>query len=342
MRLPAAAVLFCFASPSLAHTGSVLAQDVPLGWPFAPEVLAAIALLAWTYASGMARRRGAAVSVSPWRHASFFAGLAALFAALQSPLDSAAEHSFVLHQVQHLLLQSIGPMLLMLAYPQAALVAGTPQALRSGALAPVLSSRSLRGALGFVSHPAAATLLVVGLLFLWHVPRYHEAALADDAIHYLMHFTLLASGLLFFWRVFDPRPAPVGSGYGARLTMVLAVIAATTPLGAYLALKSAVLYPGYEAKGKLWHELTALQDEQLGGLVMWIPGGLVLAVAVLLVLRQWGGREAALESRGLRSPAAISVSAELRARNRSLALRLLAVAISMMAGTILAASIGRL
>ncbi|MGQ0546701.1 MAG: cytochrome c oxidase assembly protein [Betaproteobacteria bacterium] len=339
MRALAGALSLAIPLAAFAHGGE--AQTDRLAWPFAPEILALTLLLGWSYAAGILRRRNASHPVSAWRHASFFAGMTALLASLQSPLDTAAEHSFALHQLQHLLLQSIGPMLVMLAAPQATLVAGMPPALRSGALAPVVSSGGLRAMFHIAARPAAATLLFVGSIYFWHVPRYHELALAGDATHYFMHFTMLFSGLLFFSQVFDPRPVPPGAGYGARLTMVIAAIAATTPLAAYLALKSSVLYPAYGANGRLWPQLGALHDEQLGGLVMWIPGGLVLAVAVLLVIRLWGMRESALDSRRGRAPApSAAARADLQARNRRLGLRLLAIAISMMAGSIIAASIG--
>lgn len=340
------ALLLGVAATAFGHGEDGHAEGAALAWPFAPEILAGTFLFACVYAAGMLRRREAANRASAWRHVSFFAGLAALLAALQSPLDAAAEHSFALHQVQHLFLQSVGPMLLMLAAPQAMLVAGMPQAWRAGALAAVVSNTAVRAIFGLAARPAAATLLLVGSLFFWHIPRYHDLALADDGVHYLMHFTMLASGLLFFWRLFDPRPAPAGAGYGVRLTMTFAAITATTPLGAFLALKSAVLYPGYDAQGRLWPQLGALQDEQLGGLAMWIPGGLILAVAALLVIRLWGARERLSEKRRLRelasnAPPARAAGVALRAKNRALAFRLLAISALMMVATILGAAIGQ-
>lgn len=176
----------------------------------------------------------------------------ALLAALQSPVDTLAEHSFAMHQVQHLLLRGVGPMLIFLAAPQALLAAGLPQALREHVLGPLLSSRGVRTLFGLFAHPAAATLWLLAVPVFWHLPEYHDRSVLDDATHYVMHVTMLLSALFFFWRVFDPRPAPIGASYGTRVVMCWAAIAGTIPLGAYLTLKSTSLYAAYDQNGRTW------------------------------------------------------------------------------------------
>jgi len=157
-------------------------------------------------------------------------------------------------------------------------------------LAPLMRSRALRLLLGCLAQPAIATLLFVGSMYFWQIPGLHDLTLLDAPLHYLMHTSMLFTGLVFFWRVLDPRPKPLGAGYGTRIVMVTAAISGTLPLGAYLALKSPVLYPSYDWFGRLWN-LDALVDEGLGGLVIWIPGGVVCALAILITLRMWGAQE---------------------------------------------------
>jgi putative membrane protein len=280
-----------------AHAGGSESTNPWSNWPFEPEILAGVSIAAALYLAGCARRYGRTTPVSAWRHASFFAGLAMLLIALQSPLDALADHSFTMHQVQHLLLGALGPMLLLLAAPQTLLVAGMPDAMRRLVLAPLLVNRSVQATFAFLAHPAVATFVLIAAVYFWHLPKYHNLAVIDVPIHYTMHVTMLVSGLFFFWRVLDPRPAPVGAGYGVRVVMASVAMAGSMPLAAYITYKSSVLYPAYDVKGRLWG-LDALLDERYGGLIMWIPGGIVFGVLLLIVMRFWGRRDAQLNASG--------------------------------------------
>ena len=302
-------------------------------WPLSLEILLPVIIAGSLYTAGLMRRRDRG-GITAWRHASFFGGLAALLVALQSPLDALAEHSFVMHQVQHLFLRSIGPMLLLLAAPQALLIAGMPEALREHVLRPLLASRLIETTFGFFAHHLVATLLLLAVPLFWHLPQYHNLSVVDLRVHYVMHVTMLVSGFFFFWRVLDPRPAPLGAGYGTRIVMSWAAIEGNIPLGAYIALKSSVLYPAYDVHGRLWG-LAALADEQLGGFVIWIPGSMMFVVLLLIVIRIWGARENrldALRRRGI-VPQLAPLS-ERSAANRGLALRLAAIAAVVGAGVV--------
>lgn len=304
-----------------AHSGGAGDADPWTLWPFEPEILASVSTLVWFYVAGWIDRSKRATPV-PWRrHACFLSGVGVLVAALQSPLDTLADHSFAIHQVQHLLLGTLGPILLMLAAPQALLIAGMPRGVRNHVLAPLLASSVLRRLFAFLAHPTIATFIAIAGLLFWHIPAFHDQAVLSVGVHYAMHVTFLFSGLFFFWRILDLRPPPLGTSYGVRIAMSLAAIAATAPLGAYLTLKSSVLYAAYDVKGRL-SALSALQDEQLGGLVMWVPGGLALAVPMLIVIKLWGAREERLDGlrqRGIPLPGGVANSA---ASNRRLAWRL--------------------
>ena len=316
---------------TLAHVGDH-PESIPwTAWNVTPDILAGTVIVAALYGAGQWRLRGKERVTPRWRHWAFFSGLAAVFLALQSPLDALADRSFFMHQVQHLLLQAVGPMLLMLAAPQAVLVAGVPAVLRPSVLAPILTSRLIRHVFGFLARPWIAALLLVASLYVWHWPPYHDLAVLDDIVHYFMHFTLLAAGLIFYWCVFDPRPAPLGATYGTRWNVLLFTMTANMLLGAAIALKDTALYTAYDQLGRLW-DLSALADERIGGLIMWIPGSTLCVPAFLVILRKWNSRESRLDEwrrRGI-TPA----NPDMRTVNLGFALRLAAIALAAFGATI--------
>jgi putative membrane protein len=299
------------------------------GWNLAPDILGGILVVAALYAAGLRRQH---TKVAGWRRAAFFGGLAFVFLALQSPLEAVAERSFFVHQLQHLLLQSVAPMLLMLAAPQAILIAGTPPTLRRAVLSPVFGSRPVRALFGFLARPWSSCLLIVAALYAWHWPPYHDLAVLDDAVHYLMHFTMLAAGLIFFACVFDPRPAPLGARYGTRVNILWVAMTANVLLGAALALKETALYAAYDEIGRPW-AMSALQDEQLGALIMWIPGSVAWVPAFMVLLRMWDSHEARLDERRRRGIPPAAASAGTAANNR-VALWLALAAFVGFAGTL--------
>lgn len=293
-------------------------------------------LVAGIYIRGWSRRRGRPGAPSAARHAGFFAGLLLIVVALATPIDTLGEHSFAMHQVQHLLLAGLGPLLFMVAAPQSLLLAGTPEPVQRlvGAL---LESGTARGFSHMFASPTGSVLFFTITLYFWHLPPVHNQAVLDTGTHYAMHVTMLLAGFLFFWRVFDPRPAPVGTTYGVRLAMAWFVTSVGVPLGAYLALKSRPLYSAYDFTGRPWG-LSAMQDETLGGLIMWIPGGVVYALALLIVIRLWNAREERTDRwrrRGL--PARPEGAAGTG--NRSLVLGLTAIVATVFAAVIAVAAL---
>lgn len=332
--------LFLFsamAQTARAHDDPDLAAGNPWSaWQFTPDIVVATLLVAVLYGAGLWRSRNKQQAARRWHGVSFYAGLGAMFLALQSPIDTFSEHVFVLHQVQHLLLHSLGPMLFMLAAPQGLLITGMPEWLRRYALVPVILNRAVRTIFGFLSQPVVATFLFVGTLYFWQIPSYHDLAVLNDAVHYSMHVTMLAAGLVFFWRVFDPRPAPFGTRYLVRVAMLWVAICTNILIGAFLTLKTEVLYPAYDELGRLWVQ-NALQDEMLGGLTIWIPGSMMCVVAVLIVIRMWGRHDTKRESWCRRGVIAAVGSFEplgnpglqAQSRNRALAFRLAVISLTV-------------
>jgi len=341
------------ATAACAHVGEHHGDEITWNvWVFEPAVIVPTLLVAIVYAAGVGRRRAIDDRMQVWRHVAFAAGLLSVFVALQSPLDSVAEHLFSMHQIQHLLLRMIAPMLIALAAPQAMLISGLPAALRRGALAPVIGNSVLQQIFLFLVQPVVVTLLFVAVLYIWQLPRYHDAALLDDTIHDTMHVTMLTAGLLFWWRVFDTRPAPAGLRYGTRLMMLWIVILTQIALGAYTTLKSDLLYRAYDVVGRLFgvHPLT---DEALGGFIIWVPSAMMGLAAAIYVIHMWGRHETRVEeNRALWSTSDSAVLLypttgaalieQARPKNRILALGIVAFAITMFGMAILAGVLNHL
>jgi len=318
----AAALLLFVPSAALAHGDEIHpGEPIMAMWQFEPEIVLGLLIAAALYVAGV--RRGAGGKW--WRHALFFAGLIALALALLSPIEPLADHVFAIHQVEHMLLRSIGPMLLLLSQPQAALMRGMPDWLRRGVFAPLVSSSGVRSVFGFLSRPAIATLLFVGVSWFWMIPRWHDVAILDEPIHYTWHVTLLLTGLIFFSTIFDPRPAPAGASLGGRLVMFWCAAMGNIVLGAFLTFKSVPLYHAYDVTGRMFG-LAAGTDEQIGGLTMWIPGCMMFAVSAILILHRWGlDEERAADRRrrmGTVEAHAAKQAANLTRTNRALAVGL--------------------
>jgi putative membrane protein len=347
--LPAAAACAHISEHAGDHRDGTIDWNV---WLFEPAVIVPTLLVALVYAAGIGRRRTIDDPVRKWRHLAFGAGLLSLFLALESPLDTMAEHLFSMHQVQHLMLRMIAPMLIALAAPQATLISGLTAGLRRGGLAPVLSNAVLQRIFRFLVHPAVATFLFVAALYVWQVPRYHNAALLDDTIHDIMHVTMLAAGLLFWWRIFDIRPAPGGLRYGTRLMMLWIAILTQIALGAYTTLKSESLYPAYDVVGRLF-DMRPLADEALGGFIIWVPSAMMCLAAAVVVIHMWGTHETRVEEKralwsasnsdALRYPTTgAALIEQARPKNRVMALGVAAFAIMMFGMAIFAGVLNHL
>ncbi len=326
--------------PLLAIVPPVLRVDhiLPLAriwtiWPLTPGITLSTLAIAWLYITGQRDVAAAQVPDRPGalHHLAFFGGVAAIFVALQSPIEPLADHLFVAHQVEHMLLRTAGPMLLMLAAPQAALMRGLPSWTRRRVLAPLVGSPIIR-APGVLGQPAIATVLFVGTTYFWMVPRYHDLAILDEPIHYLWHTTLLLSGLVFFWRLLDPRPYPLGASLGVRLSMFWFASIGNIVLGSYLSFKQGVLYHAYDVMGRLW--LSPTIDERFGGLTMWIPGSMMFAVTSLLMIYRWARQEeraaARLHAAGMVVPTVAEFVASRQAANLKMAIGLLAFAATVL------------
>jgi putative membrane protein len=243
------------------------------------EVVALLVAAACAYIAAM-RRRGE--SIAGGRAACFFAALAAVLVALDGPLhDLADRHLFSAHMVQHLVLTLVVPSLGL---------AGTPSWMIDAALR--LPMRSAVGAvvLRVATRPLPAFSIYAVALIAWHVPAPFETALRSHGVHVLEHLTLIAAATLGWWPVISPSVTAPPLPYGARLLYVFVFGMPMTVVAAMITGAEDLLYPFYAAAPRVI-ALAALDDQRLGGLIMWVPAGLVPLTAFTAVFFRWVASE---------------------------------------------------
>jgi putative membrane protein len=296
-RVWCAAALALLPAVARAHPGlAPRPHDLWSAWSIEPTILAGLALCTWAYARGVRalwRRAGRGRGIAPWRAGCFAAGLLALAAALVSPVDALGEVLFSAHMVQHLLLMMVAAPLLVLGDAVTAALWALPAVARRAVGRAWRRSRALgplRVAWDAARRPLPAWLLHVGTLWAWHAPAPYESAVGHPAVHVAEHATFLVTSVLFWLALADPRPRR-RLGFGAAVAYLFAAGLQGTALGALIAVATRPWYSVYLATTAPWG-LTPLEDQQLAGLLMWIPAGLVYVVALgvelVLVLRERG------------------------------------------------------
>jgi putative membrane protein len=212
--------------------------------------------------------------------------LLAIFIALISPLDNWASLRFSAHMVQHILLMHAAGLLLVLSYPLTPFLLGLPSSV-SAWLGRWWSTSpfSLRRTWGLISQPVFVWILYVTTVWGWHIPEPYTAALENDFIHFLEHLSFLLVATLFWWTIvyyFGRKVARRGAGVIYLFTMAIA----TGALGALLTFSSQPWYPIY-AEAAVWLEISAVEDQNLAGLIMWVPEGVIFTSAALILMKTW-------------------------------------------------------
>jgi len=263
----------------MAHPAAAALPQAP--WAARPEVALALAAAAGIYAAGWWRlaRRGA--PASPARVAAALAGLAAAGAALLSPLDALAHRSFAAHMLQHMLLVAVAAPALLLADPFPVVLWGLPSGARRLAGRWLARPAPLRRLLACATAMPVAFALHAAVVWSWHLPAAYDGALADRLVHDVEHAAFLAAALLFWWPVIHPAPRLRAPGaHAARIVYLVLGAFQTAALGLLLTVAPVVIYRTYAAAAGA----AALDDQALGGVVMWGLGGVVDMVAVLALL----------------------------------------------------------
>ena len=283
-RLTPAIALVC-AGPAWAHG----AEDHEIGWTLGPGVLLPLAIALALYLAGLARlwRRSRRGRPELKRGALHFAiGWAVLAGALVSPLHEAGEVSFTMHMIEHELVMLIAALLLATSRPGPVLLWGFPSVVRRG-LAPVVRMPFWR----WLIAPVVATAIQAAIMVAWHMPALFDRALRSESLHIVQHVCFLTSAMLFWWAVLPRDAARAARLAGALCLFVTSVVGGG--LGALMALDDSPWYSAYAAMATTPFGLTPAEDQQVAGLIMWVPGGAFHLTAALLVL--WGALRSAPE-----------------------------------------------
>jgi putative membrane protein len=229
------------------------------------------------------RRAGEGAGLSRGRAVCFLAGFLVLGLAILSPLDAIGEELFWVHMVQHEVLLLVAAPLLVLSRPLGALVWALPATWRPGSA--VLAERlGLAATMRWMTRPFTAWWIHAVVLWAWHAPALFEAALTHRWVHDLQHVSFLVSSLAFWWALLEAR-----GGAQRQATAVLYLFTTllhTSALGALLTFSQRAWYAPYAVTAPHWG-LDVLEDQQLGGLIMWVPGGTVFLVAALASCAAW-------------------------------------------------------
>lgn len=258
-------------------------QTPPFAWTSVsvhPEVVVGVALLAGLYAGGWVARPGRGrLRDGAW----FGAGLVALLAALNGPLhDLSDRYLLSAHMAQHLVLTLVVP---------PCLLAGTPPWMLDALLRPLWRHRAARAVVRTLTRPLPAFVAWSVALVLWHLPGPHSLALEVHAWHVVQHLTLLAAATLGWWPILSRSTLAPAIPYAAQLLYIFALGMPMTVVAAFITGAERALYPFYAAAPRLFG-LGVLDDQRLGGVIMWVPAGVIPLLAFTVVYFRWAAAEA--------------------------------------------------
>ena len=254
--------------------------DLPfwMPWEFSwPEYLAIALTFAWFV-------RGLKILPKDrhpplWRLICFVAGVASFWIVLQTRIDYYAQHMFFVHRWAHFVLHHAGAFFIAMGMSGQVLFAGMPDFLK-----PAIKSRPVRATMNVLQHPAVAPFLFVGLLYFWLIPTIHTRVMLDRNLYELMNWTMALNGVMFWSLILDSRAKPPARlSHLMRAMLILVIELPQMVLGAILSLSEHDIYPVYTICGRVL-DMTALNDQHYGGLIVWLPGTLTSFAAMIVVL----------------------------------------------------------
>ena len=302
-------------------------------WNLNPGVIAVLLISAFVYIRGWRRgRRLLCDGRDLFRLGAFLAGLAALFLALESPLDAFDYLFLSAHMTQHMLLMMIAPPLILLSHPMLPFLRGLPKQFVKEGLAPFLSWRPLRSVLRLLVAPPVAWIAFALSTTFWHLPRFYELALSSPFWHAAQHASFFWTGILFWWPVVQPGPGKSRWPEWIAIPYLLFADILNTAISAIFVFSGRLLYPTY---GNIHIGGINPQDDQtLAGAIMWVPGSIVyLLPAIVFAMRLLSGpRAPAPIARRVLQPRRVSSrKLNLRVTRRAAQVAMLILAIAIMA-----------
>ncbi len=254
--------------------------SLPFGLTIAVIVVSAIYVRGWN-----AIRKTRPQYFSSSRPLCFLGGMLTLWLAIASPIDGFADVLLSAHMVQHFLLMSAVPPLVLLGAPVVPLLRGLPRWSILKFLGPLVAWRWLRSAGDFFTAPVVAWVVFNGVFLGWHLPRAYDFALRNEDIHDFEHVCFLVTSLFFWYVVIHPWPSRVRSNNWMILLYLLSADIVNTALSAFLAFCNRPIYQFYITGPNPFH-ISALTDQIAGGVIMWVLNSTVFLVpAMLLTVR---------------------------------------------------------
>ena len=272
---------------ALAHGGKPHTwSDLWQSWSFEPVVVISLIVTAWLFVQGTTRlwrKAGTGHGIRYLEVAAFASGWLTLLIALISPLHAWGRVLFSAHMTQHEVLMLVAAPLLVLGRPLISFTWALPLSW-SRAAGAFAKTAWLNSVWHFLTFPFVAWLLHALALWAWHIPKLFDAVLKFETVHTLQHLSFFLSALLFWWALIHGRQGLMG--YGAAVLYVFTTSLHSGLLGAVITFSRAVWFPSYLGLTESWG-LTPLEDQQLGGLIMWIPASLVYIFSGLALFAGW-------------------------------------------------------
>ncbi len=271
-----------------------VARAALTSWSWRPEVIIPLVVLGTLFLAGWRRLRAQSRNTgrhslgAAWRPVCYIAGLLVIALALLSPFDTLVQQLFFTHMIQHLLLIMIAPPLLLLPNPMPFLLWGLPARLRlavGGMINNIVHKQSPAGrVLRWLTAPVIVWFLFVTIVIGWHDPSLYNVALRSEWVHDLEHLTMFGAGMLFWWTVTGAGPRlHKNLSRPAKIAFILSAIPPNMALGIVLAFSQQPIYAFYSDMPRLWG-ISALDDQRISGVIMWIPGNMMYFLAALAII----------------------------------------------------------
>jgi len=269
------------------ETMSPISRAVLASWSFDLKIAFCLALLLILYLRGWRILHRTSPDRFPvWRALAFSGGLTSLWLAIASPLDAFSGLLLSAHMVQHLLLMSVAPPLILLGAPLLPLLRGLPRKFARDGVGPFLTSPALRRVGDRLTHPVSCWIIMAITLCAWHVPAAFDLALHSPAWHKVEHAFFLGAFLLFWWPVVRPFPSRPHWPLWSVPVYLLAADLLNTALSAILTFSDRVLYQSYLEVPRLFGT-SALADQNGAGVIMWVPGSLVFLIPAAVIAMKY-------------------------------------------------------
>jgi cytochrome c oxidase assembly factor CtaG len=258
-------------------------QDIFNEWSLPVWLTLSIVLLAIIYIRGYsAIRKTRPAQFTRLRLASFLGGLAVLWLALGPPMDDFADAMLSAHMVEHLILMSVVPPLLLYGLPVVPMLRGLPVIFRRSIIGPLLRLSYLRAFGRWAVTPLVAWTAMNFTFLVWHIPSAYDFALRNEGWHAFEHLCFLATAILFWWCILRPWPAEVSHGNWGILIYLISADLVNTLLSAFLTFCNRPVYSYYSDRTNPFG-FSQLEDQVLGAAIMWVIGSFAFLIPAVVV-----------------------------------------------------------